>query len=398
MRKQSSKYSEKLSILMVINNFYPNIGGMQNAAQRLAVELTKKGVNVCVLTPRYSGLKTNELVKGIPVKRFKIAGSPHTKYGFYSKLVYAISLFRYLISHRLDFDIIHVHQSLYAAFICVIISKIIRKKIIIKVAGSGVNGNMELLEKLFFGGNWMLKIIRFADIFISLSPESTREMLQREINCRKIREIPNGIDLREYGLDYCKDKLKKRFSFMKESFIGMYIGRFGIQKHPDLLLTAWANVIKRNRSATLLLAGDGPDYSKLVDLTQKLKITDQVRFLGTLNNVKDYLMSSDVLILPSDSEGMSNSLLEAMALGIPCIASDVEGNANLIKDGRNGLLFNLRDTDELTDKILFVMNNRDIARRFAEKAREDVEKNYDLELVSAEYIKLYRELLNSRAG
>src|SRR6266571_6306916 len=133
-------------VLMVTNHFYPSIGGLERQALRLASELTARGVQVEILTPRYDSLDKEEVVGRVRVTRFPIIISPHCKGHYFSKIFYFFSLLHALWHRRKSFDVIHVHQALFAASFSVVAAKMLRKKIIIKVSGSGPAGNMSFLK------------------------------------------------------------------------------------------------------------------------------------------------------------------------------------------------------------------------------------------------------------
>ena len=124
------------------------------------------------------------------------------------------------------------------------------------------------------------------------------------------------------------------FSLAHASF---FTGRLHPQKNLPLLLEAWAAVAKQ-REGSLILVGPGNDRQRLVELAGSLGIADRVQFTGGVDNPADYLRAADVFVLPSVAEGMSNSLLEAMATALPCAVSAIGGNTDLIEDGTTGRL------------------------------------------------------------
>ena len=116
------------------------------------------------------------------------------------------------------------------------------------------------------------------------------------------------------------------------------VGRLVAVKNYALLLNAFA-LVQKKLNCKLVLVGDGPERTALIQLASALNISDNVEFAGHRNDVGQLLHSFDIFVLPSFSEGMSNTLLEAMAAGVPVLASDVGGNREVIENGRSGLLF-----------------------------------------------------------
>lgn len=381
-----------LRILMISNHFYPSIGGLENQAQRLANELANKGVEVEVITPRYDNLLKEELLGKIKVTRFPIIRNPHTRGDFLSKIFYCLSLWYVIWKKRKFIDVIHVHQALHAAAFSVIVAKVLQKKIIIKDAGSGNNGNMWYLNNVFSEGKILISIIRNADAIISLSSETTEELLVNEFDIERIIEIPNGVQIDKFS-GKNRNAAKWRVRDSNISFVAISVGRIVIkEKRIDILLNAWAKLVAKRKDAILLIVGDGPDLPKLSYLVKELDIERQVRLFGFRDDIIDLLRQSDCFILPSVSEGMSNSLLEAMCSGVCCLASRVSGNEGLIDDGETGLLFDLNESD-LLEKINIIIGDHVFREKMGQKSRQKVKDKYSFDVITEKYIELYSKLL-----
>ncbi len=148
------------------------------------------------------------------------------------------------------------------------------------------------------------------------------------------------------------------------------VGRLVAHKHFDSIIR-----IMPRLDANLILIGDGPELDKLQSLSKSLNLDNKVKFLGSLEHEKtlSYISSSDVLLLPSIYEGSSHVILEAMLYSTPVIALANPGNASLIKDGMNGLLFD--DSSQVLDKLLHIKNNRKLAKTIAYNAHKQVINN-----------------------
>lgn len=123
-------------------------------------------------------------------------------------------------------------------------------------------------------------------------------------------------------------------------------------------------------------------------------MSERVIFLGHQEDVRPYLQASDVFALPSLAEGMANSLLEAMATGLPCVGTRVGGIVDLIVDGISGLLVEPGDAHRLAEAILRLLQDPDLATNLGVAARRTVERGYSIEQVAEQYVKLYQEMLN----
>jgi L-malate glycosyltransferase len=379
-------------ILMVTNHFYPSIGGLERQALRLAGELIARGVRVEVLTPRFDGLAQEEVVGQVRINRFPVLGNPHRRGNYLSKLFYFLSLSRELWKRRRSYDVIHVHQALFAAAFSVVAAKLLGKKLLIKVSGSGVAGNLSFLNNVFAEGRLMLAAMRSADAMISLSRETTEELLANGFRSEQIHEIPNGVPIEEFtgkGGQDGSDFTGKAGS----PFVAVYIGRVSLeQKRLDILVRAWAGLVARRDDVLLRIAGDGPDLPMIAGLVKELKLERHVELLGFRSDVDHLLSQSDCFVLPSIAEGMSNALLEAMCCGACCLASRIGGNVDLIDHGVTGLLFDLNEAD-LLDALLAVSGDREKAELLGANAWRNIRDHYSFETIAPQYITLYQSLM-----
>src|SRR5690606_30688671 len=127
-----------------------------------------------------------------------------------------------------------------------------------------------------------------------------------------------------------------------------------------------------------------------------LGVAGRVHFAGSVADPAEHLRAADAFALPSVAEGMSNSLLEAMATALPCLASDIGGNADLIDHGRTGLLVPPDDRDAWTAALIRLLGDRDLARHLGDAARARIEAEFALPAVVDRYLALYRSLLDAR--
>jgi glycosyltransferase involved in cell wall biosynthesis len=163
------------------------------------------------------------------------------------------------------------------------------------------------------------------------------------------------------------------------------------QKNLDVMLAAWVEVARRS-DAHLILLGDGPDRARLIALAQALGIADRVHVPGPVDDPSEYLRAADLFVLPSIAEGMSNSLLEAMATGLPCIASAIGGNTDLLEAGPSGLLVPPDDPQGWAGAILRVLEDPDLSRSLGRSALTLINERYAMPVVVDRYVRLYRSL------
>ena len=143
----------------------------------------------------------------------------------------------------------------------------------------------------------------------------------------------------------------------------------------------------------LVLVGDGPERVNLEAHVAQRDLSDSVVFLGHQDDVAGILSELDVFVLPSFSEGLSNTLIEALASGVPCIASRVGGNAEIIRDGLDGMLFESNDLAALTDCIARLCRSQDVRTDVGARGRDRVRACFSLDAMLVNYQNMYEQVL-----
>lgn len=390
---------------MVISQFYPMIGGVEKQAQLLAEKFIEKGLEVQIVTGWWKWKTTRkEIVNGVPVFRnFSFWGAEgkkvHRTIGLIGGLVYTISLSVYIFIHRREFDILQVHQALYPAFISVLVGKrLLKKPVLVKTASSGLTSDIKRLRKYPVGGFQLRYLLKNQDGLVANSRAGAEEFKEIGYPESQIAYIPNGIKIPHKG--------KNAYEGIEKV---LTIARFSYEKGVDVLLKAWAQVIQEEKRLRLLIVGSGSQESELKSLSHSLGIDECVDFVGLVPDASPYIERADLFVLPSRSEGMSNALLEAMSYGLPCVATRVGGNRELLggeheeilrgdyATGENGILVNPDDPKGLCGAILYFVRNQSLRERMGVKGREFVMKNYSIDQVAERYIALYRSILEKRS-
>ncbi len=203
-------------------------------------------------------------------------------------------------------------------------------------------------------------LLKKADGGVFQTPEAEEEY--RDVIKRKRQIILNPVseDLLSAAEHIAKDT---------EQFF-ICVGRLTTQKNQQLLITAFSLIHSKLQNFKLKLIGDGPDKDKLLILSRQLGVQDKVVFTGKLSDYNDIYKEGNIFVLPSLHEGLPNALLEAMVMGLPCIASDCPcgGPRMIIEHGENGLLFPVNDVDSLADCMMRLAIQSGFAERMGKKA------------------------------
>ncbi len=212
----------------------------------------------------------------------------------------------------------------------------------------------------------------------------------------KIHTLVNGVDLEKFSAhDGCGD-FKKLVYLPEDTPVFGSVGRLVQVKNYPLLLRAAKKVFTQMPNARLLLVGAGPLYPETKAMIRELGISENTIFIRWRKNIPDYIRAMDVFILPSFSEGMSNTILEAMACSRTVIATDVGGNPELVSHDKTGLLVPSDNDEKMAAAILDLLQNTDKRRAFAAAGRRKVEENFTFTQMIRRYEKLYIELAEEK--
>ncbi|MDX7992001.1 glycosyltransferase family 4 protein [Xenorhabdus littoralis] len=172
------------------------------------------------------------------------------------------------------------------------------------------------------------------------------------------------------------------------------VARFSDQKDHETLLKSLS--LLNNRNWTLSLVGKGPLFNRTKELSRKLKLENNILFLGERNDVDELLEKSDIFILSSNWEGLPISIIEAMRHSLPVIASNVGGVKELIDDNINGFLVERKNSNQLKEKIQYLIDNESIRTEFGFKSRKKYINNFSFEEMYNKTIKLYTSLIKGK--
>jgi len=202
----------------------------------------------------------------------------------------------------------------------------------------------------------------------------------------KTSVVYNGIEIDQFSKPLDRANARKIFDIAPTEFVFGNVGRLHEQKGHKYLLEAFAKVSDRAR---LLIIGDGDLREELVALAEKLQISDRVLFLGTRTDITEFLSAIDVFVLPSLWEGQPIALLEALAIGKPCIASSVDGIPEIIKNGVNGYLVNPTDINELTRIMNLAIANPELLQKSAASRISSIDPKFSAQNMAAEIANIY---------
>jgi glycosyltransferase involved in cell wall biosynthesis len=372
----------------------PLVGGGAYHVYNLARELARRGVDVKVFT-----LNTDNTSF---LKRTKV----ETHFGKVQVVrvpASRISKFNYQIAPKLisllskeSPDIIHAHgYQVFTTDAALIASKLKKAPLVLTLHGFP-RGFDKLAHRAYF--NLIGKeTLRKAKKIISVSRIVAREFKAIGVSEEKMAIIPNGIDLEEYKQLPVGDLFRKRLDIKENEKIVLTIGRLERIKGFQYLIRALPSIIKEVGSTKLVMAGPDFNYGvKLKKIAEETNVQDNVIFYGPINGKEKFeaFSAANIVAVPSLYEGFGMLLLEAMAAGKPLVATNTGAAPEIIQNGKNGILADLGDTEDLAGKIVKLLSDDQLMYLIGQESRKTVEA-FGWEKVSEQIHKLYIDCLGS---
>jgi len=388
-----------LNVCVVAPLYHLTLGGLGRQAQLLTEKLADAGINIFVITRKMEGI--HECSYSSKVKRIRV-WTPRSSLSVLEEvnfssilisLVFSISCAWILLRKRRDYDVVHFHGARAALYVNIPLLKLLGKKIVAKVSAANHPFEAGSLRGTYFPLGYLLaQLIKTVDIFIAISEEIHQGLLQDRVAEEKILRVPNFIDVKSFESRYAPcNALRENFG-LKDRIVVTYCGRLVSRKGVDVLLMAWQSIVRAHEHAVLLILGDGPLRNELERMVHELDIEHSVVFTGWQEDITGFLSITDVFVQSSLQEGLANALLEAMALGLPIVATRIGGSEDVIQDGINGLLVEPKDSKGLASAVLTLIEDKPKASFLRRNALETIKKNYSIEEIHMVYIDLYRRL------
>jgi glycosyltransferase involved in cell wall biosynthesis len=338
---------------------YP-IGGSVSATYSLACEMAKKGHEISVFTSSWNYRDSVEKKDNLIIYRYG------TLHNFFSSN-FSPGLFYKTFKHKLD--IVHTSFDIPPSPIAgYLYSKKMNVPLILTYHADMLPyGNqirksaIDLFNKLF-----VERILTKSDVIISPSKSYVESSKFLKKYPEKIVVIPNGIDLSKYQTPLSKIESRQKLGLSPDKNIILFCGFLSQHKGPDIALKAFYEVITKEKNSELIFLGDGIMKNELIVMSKKFNIEKSVKFVGFIEDIDTklhFFNSADIFILPSLTESFGLVNLEAMAYGLPIIASKVGGIPDIVKHNENGLLVKPNSVVDLREAIFDLFNSDEKRRR-----------------------------------
>lgn len=240
----------------------------------------------------------------------------------------------------------------------------------------------------------LLLLDAFTSPFVShyhFNSQTVADMYQRWfcLPKRKITVIPNGLEIEKYNIPVDIEAKKRALSIPAGIPLIGCVGRLEQQKGHRYLIEALALLKKNNQPIFLVIVGDGSEREVLERQARNLKVENALIFLGRRNDVPEILQLFDAFVLPSLYEGMSNALMEAMAVGLPIVATNIPENEELITAEKTGLLVPPKDSSALAAAVERILADTSMAASLKENAQKRASQQFDITSIVSQYREFY---------
>jgi glycosyltransferase involved in cell wall biosynthesis len=384
-----------------------SIGGLQRQVHLQSRELQAKGNHIYLIQnkdPELSEMSKFENWRNVvfmEVDNFLFRLTKNVRiFQRLRGLAFTLTALWKIFEMRRKISIVHAHQ-LYSPTLVGALAKTLAShlRLVVRVTASGLVGELQELRRLSFRGlrSWAFKKV---DSLIVLNKEMQAEMQELGFEEKKIHLIPNGVQLHK------EPQTPKRIK-KAESLKILYTGRISTEKGLDTLVAATTRLAEEGLKIELNIVGasfaDRDPSSELAKLIEKTPKDLDVVFHGFHDELEHFYRETDIFVLASRSEGMSNSLLEAMSYACLCVVSGIPPNKQLIRNEQNGVLFKVGHIQDLADKIQSVADRLHGSKEERDKiwemrlaARRKIERAFAGPVIADRINELYTELLEAR--
>ncbi len=382
-----------ISILMFCPQFRPIVGGTERQAEKLARALATKGIQVRILTPRFSSdTLLWEEEDGVEIVRFPLFNLRHSipwlrGLGPFNLLLLQWQVMRAVSVHLGKADLVHAHiASPMTAFAMQAAHKS-GVPVICKIASASKINDFSQTAGIGLGGKQICSsMIKGITKWIAITRPVAEVLKQWQAREDSIVFIPNGVETPQ--------KRQREPTVLARNFL--YLGRLSANSNRDVptVICSFERLADSISDVELTLVGDGDQFHEIAVLVANSRHCERITMPG-FQEPDQWLQWADCFLLPSRSEGLSNALLEAMSYGLACIANDIPPNREVLNDGEAGILVPVEDADNLFSAMQSVAEDEHLGSSYGHAAMQRVKNTYSIESVADQYVELYKEIMAS---
>lgn len=381
--------------ILFLNYEYPPLGGgAANATAYLLEEYARMpDMEIHLITSSVdSAIHHLDIGGRVFVHRIPIGKSERTLHyqslgDLWCSLWSAYFFSRKILKQHGDFELVHAFFSVPGGLQAFALRRTFHLPYIVSLRGADVPGYSERFSFLYFFIKPLIRMIWSQAARVIANSQGLRELALRTNPRERIDVIPNGIDTKHF---FPEPKNRPPGKWIITSGASRVTRRKGL----EYLIRAVALLKDAHPHIVLKILGDGNDKARLEKLVEEWKLQKHVEFLGRIPREKTapYYQEASVFVLPSQNEGMSNAMLEALASGLPIIATATGGSTELVKEGENGFLVHMRSPEDIAEKLRMFLDNPELLNKFGVASRKRAEE-LSWEKVAQEYVGVYKNVI-----
>jgi glycosyltransferase involved in cell wall biosynthesis len=374
----------KPSLLLINYEFPPLGGGAGTATLNIARELARFDADVTVLTSAFRGLPREEYLHGYRVIRIPTLRRRKDRCSIFEMIVFIISaaIFSVPIARKTRAQATIAFFSIPCGPIAYLLKLLLRIPYIVSLRGGDVPGYLG--QELAFFHKITAPITRLVwrnAAHVVANSDGLQRLACRSVPDTQIAIVPNGVDYEKFVPG--KGNVHPVLSLL-------FVGRLHMQKGLDSLLRALHRLAPEYRNYRLSIVGDGPERDTLAHLARDLQLADKIDFLGWVDRdrIPEIYAAADAFLFPSRDEGMPNAVLEAMAAGLPILATRISGSEELVVDRENGLLVAVDDIPAMAEALQLIIADPETRCRMGQASRHRIEQHYSWQSTARAYFQM----------
>ena len=374
--------------LMVCPQFRPIVGGYERSAEALSAWMAVRGMRVTVVTERRSrDWPRVERLSGFEIRRLP---------SLYVKGVHIlstlVSLACFLLVRGRRFAVWHVHQYGWYGGVAIGMGRLLRRPVVLKITNQREYG-IAAVAAGAFGSSILTRLLAAANACVVISRETRDEALAFGYPPDRIVTVPNGVDGTIFQPSTPEARVEQRAALgLAARGIVLSVARMYPEKNIRGLIEAWALVAAKAEGWVLVVLGDGPLRPDIEKAIRDYGVSSSVRLIGQVAVPAPWFRASDVFVLSSHAEGLSNTTLEAMASGLPVVSTRVSGSHETVKRTGAGLVVDVADMPALAAALLRLIGDAAERARMGAAARRAFDQSFSIETVGERMLSLYAAL------
>jgi glycosyltransferase involved in cell wall biosynthesis len=379
--------------ILFFNYEYPPLGGgAGNASFYILKEFSKiPGLEIDFITSSIdSEYHLEKMGEKINIHRLPIGKNKSNLHFQSQKNLLIYSWKAYFFSKKLirqgGYDLTHSFFTVPCGFLSLVLKWQHEIPYIVSLRGADVPGYSERFSFIYIFLKPIVKMIWKNSSAVVSNSQGLKELAIKSRAKQEMDVIYNGIDIEEFK--------PVAVSTLQNDFRIICVSRITQRKGIKFLIEAVAKLSEKYPNVSLKIIGEGDEKKNLENFVMENKMEKFVKFLGLMphNQLPKEYSNANVFVLPSLNEGMSNTMLEALASGLPIIATDTGGTKELLNDGENGFIIKMKNSADIVEKIEELLKNKELGQKMALESRKMAE-NFSWEKVASQYAEMYQKII-----